>query len=283
MFDVFKTQRGWFSLIMAAAVFTIFASTGMAQEGDAEAAGGGDKSFIQVFLDGGSTMWVLLIGSILTITFAIEGFIKFRVGRLAPPAVMALLQDAVNQGNYQQAVDVANANPCFASRVASAGLQRLGKGRDVVENAMMDTSVLLSTNMKANMNYLSVIGVVAPMLGLYGTVLGMIGAFAELGKGGADMGALSGEISVVLVTTAGGLVVAIPAFILYFIIRNFAQSALSMADSEVKLLMEDIPYEQLSGLSVGGAGAPPAGGAPAAGMPGGQPPMPGQPMPGSYM
>lgn len=211
-----------------------------------------DKTFLQVFQSGGLTMYFLLALSIGLVTFSVEGFIKIRLAKLAPPAVIASLRDVISSGNYQQAWQVCDANMCFLSRVVGNGLERIGKGKDIFENAMADVSVKEGARLKSNLNYLSVIGVVSPMFGLFGTVTGMIKAFDTLGsKGVTDFSALSSAISEALVTTAGGLVVGIPAFILYYVLRNQANKLVAAADTEAFLLVEDIPVDQLAGLQVG--------------------------------
>jgi biopolymer transport protein ExbB len=93
--------------------------------------------------------------------------------------------------------------------------------------------------------------------------MGMIKAFETLGSSGAaDPSKLAGNISEVLVATGAGLFVAIPGFILYYVFRNRIQTVSVAVDSEVTLLLEDIPFEQLTGYRVsdylGAAAAAPA-------------------------
>jgi biopolymer transport protein ExbB len=90
------------------------------------------------------------------------------------------------------------------------------------------------------------------MIGLTGTVWGMIGAFNALGANGiSDPKALAGKIGEVLIATMSGLVVAVPAFILFYILRARAQSAILHAESQVYRLLDEVPYEQLSGVRIG--------------------------------
>lgn len=230
------------------AVLSVMTATGQAQEEGAATTEVADKTLIDVFISGGFVMWFLLVLSILVITFTVENLLKFRRGKLAPQAVLAMLQDAMSQGNYQQAIQVCVDNPCFLTRVVQAGLERLGYGKDVVETAIADTATAEAVRLKASMSYLSVIGATAPMFGLFGTTLGIIGAFDTLAKSGvADMASLSENISVALVTTAGGLVVAIPAYMLYYVVKNQASKLLSLVDLDITTLLENVPYEQLAG------------------------------------
>jgi biopolymer transport protein ExbB len=105
------------------------------------------------------------------------------------------------------------------------------------------------------------------MIGLLGTVIGMMNAFATLGSSGiADPRALAKSIGEVLLATASGLFIAIPAFIFYYVFRNRSQSVIVYADDAVNTLMRDIPYDELQGVQIGenfNAGVPMAA-APAA-------------------
>src|SRR5688572_32813919 len=103
------------------------------------------------------------------------------------------------------------------------------------------------------------------MIGLLGTVIGMMGAFAVLaGSGISDPRALSGKIGEVLLATASGLFIAIPAFVSYYVFRNMSQMVIVHADDVVNELLIDIPYDELTGVQIGenfsAGGALPEGG-----------------------
>lgn len=225
----------------------LFALPAVAAEG---APAHGD-TFWDLFLLTGPVGWILLLASILIMAFAIEGVIKIRVGRLAPPAVHAQLKDAFVSGNYPQAVQICSANPCYLSRIVQAGVERLGRGREAAEKSMGEVTGKEINDLKANVNYLSVIGVVSPMVGLTGTVIGMMKAFKTLGSSGAaDPSKLSANISEVLFATAFGLFVAIPGFVLYYVFRNRVQTVTVAVDQMVGHLFENVPFEQLTGYRV---------------------------------
>jgi len=208
-------------------------------------------TFMDLFLLGGAVSWLLLVASILIMAFAIEAVIKIRVARLAPPAVYAQLKDAFVSGNYPQAVQICVANPCYLTHIVQAGLERLGRGRDAAEKAMGEMTAKEINDLKSNINYLSVIGVVSPMVGLTGTVIGMMKAFKTLGSSGAaDPSKLSANISEVLFATAFGLFVAIPGFVLYYVFRNRVQTVSVAVEQQVGHLFEEVPFEQLTGYRV---------------------------------
>ena len=223
-------------------------------------AGGGDTTkkgaeavtVMQFLAQGGIVMYFLGFASVCVVWFTAEGFVNLRARKLAPPALVARLREAFSTGNYQEAWNICKSNRCFLSSVLGAGLERIGKGKDAVEFAVEETAIREGTILKTNPTFLSVIGVVSPMIGLTGTVMGMIKAFHTLGENGISNPAqLASNIGEVLVATASGLIVAIPAFVFFYILRALSQGAILQAESEVYRLLDDVPYEQLSGIKVG--------------------------------
>lgn len=232
-------------------------NSAVAQEAEAPAHKDEPVTFISIFFHAGPkavVMWMLLVMSVVMMTFIIEMIIKLRTPKLAPPAVVALLRDAIGQGNYQGAWEICKANPCFLSKVFSSAVENLGNGKHAVDEAIGEAFARESARLKAHNSYLSVIGVVSPMVGLTGTVVGMMQAFAVLGKSGAaDMTGLSAAISGVLIATAAGLVVAIPAFMSFYFFKNQANIVFADVYSIVKNLLRSIPVDQLAGFQFGEA------------------------------
>jgi len=207
---------------------------------------------LQFLAQGGIVMYFLGFASVCVVWFTTEGFVNLRARKLAPPALVARLKEAFAAGNYQEAWNICKTNRCFLSSVLAAGLERIGKGKDAVEFALEETAVREGTILKTNTTFLSVIGVVSPMIGLTGTVMGMIKAFHTLGENGISNPAqLASNIGEVLVATASGLIVAIPAFVFFYILRALSQGAVLQAEAEVYRLLDNVPYEQLSGVKVG--------------------------------
>jgi len=201
---------------------------------------------------GGFVMYILGVASVCLVWFTAEGFVILRATKLAPPALIARIREAFKAGNYQEAWNICKANKCFLSNVLANGLERVGRSKDAVEFIVEETALREANDLKTNTTYLSVIGVVSPMIGLTGTVWGMIGAFKALGDNGiANPSLLAGKIGEVLVATMSGLLVAVPAFIFFYVLRARGQGAILHAESQVYRLLDDIPYEQLSGVRIG--------------------------------
>ena len=206
----------------------------------------------EMLYQGGFVMYILGAASICLVWFTAEGFVILRAKKLAPPALIARILEAFKAGNYQEAWNICRANKCFLSNVLGNALERVGRSKDAVEFIVEETALREANDLKTNTTYLSVIGVVSPMIGLTGTVWGMIGAFKALGDNGiSNPSLLAGKIGEVLVATMSGLVVAVPAFIFFYVLRAQAQSAILHAESQVYRLLDDIPYEQLSGVRIG--------------------------------
>ena len=232
-------------------------ATGFAQEEGAEAAPiGHETSIIQTIIKGGPLImmiWLAIIGTSVTmVTFIIQNILSLRKTKLAPPPLIVALEQTISAGNYQEAWETCKANSNYLANVVKAGLSRLGRGKEAVENACAEHGLREATVLRTRNSYLSVIGVVSPMIGLLGTVIGMMGAFAVLGSSGMkDPGALAGKIGEVLLATASGLFIAIPAFVSYYIFRNTSQMCIVHADDVVNSLLLDIPYEELAGVQIG--------------------------------
>jgi biopolymer transport protein ExbB len=250
-------------LILFIAALGLSYATGFAQE-EAAAEAHKNKSIIEVIREGGPLImliWICIIGTSVTmVTFIIQNVMSLRKDKLAPPALIQALQQTLGAGNYQEAWATCNANKNYLANVLKAGLSRLGRGKEAVEDAVAEYGLREATTLRTRNSYLSVIGVVSPMIGLLGTVIGMMGAFAVLGSSGMkDPGALAGKIGEVLLATASGLFIAIPAFVSYYIFRNISQMCIVHADDVVNTLLLDIPYDELTGVQIGenfDAGAP---------------------------
>lgn len=213
-------------------------------------------SLIDSIIHGGPMLilvWIMIIAcSVIMVTFIVQNFLSLRKTKLAPPELVQTLRSTMADGNYQETWEVCEANPCYLSNVLKVGLERLGRGKDSAENALLSAAAYQSQNLKSRNAYLSVIGVVSPMIGLLGTVIGMMKAFETLGsKGMSDPRALSAAIGEVLTATAAGLFIAIPAFIFYYVFRNITTDALVYSDDIISEMVEDIPFADLDGVHVG--------------------------------
>lgn len=242
------------------------ASVGAVHAEEAAGAGGESQSIIEMILHGGPLIimiWIAILATSITmVTFIIQLFLTLRDEQLAPKALVENLRSTIEAGNYQEAWEICRANKAYIAQVLGGALERIGRGKDATETALIEHGLREAQVLKTKNSYLSVIGVIAPMIGLLGTVIGMMGAFAVLGSSGvSDPRVLALRIGEVLMATASGLFIAIPAFIFYYYFRNRATIVLVNADDQLNRLVEDIPFDELSGLKIGetfeaGSGSP---------------------------
>jgi biopolymer transport protein ExbB len=210
------------------------------------------ETFWDIMKEAGVAVWVCVVLSVVVLAFVIESFMKFRVPSLVPEQLYNQIKAEIAYGNYQNAWQLARASKTYLGKLVSSGLERIGRGKEATEFTLEETSAQQAVILKTNINYLSVIGVVAPMIGLTGTVIGMIEAFKTLSASGiADPAALSGAIGRVLLATAAGLIVAIPGFVFFYVFKSISQTAILIANSMIFRLFEDVPYDQIYGLVVG--------------------------------
>ncbi|MFZ2644349.1 MAG: MotA/TolQ/ExbB proton channel family protein [Verrucomicrobiia bacterium] len=202
---------------------------------------------------GGPMLFLTLLLSVITVGLLLECAFRLRVPKAAPKPIVDLLQKAVTDGNYQEAWRVCDKNPCFLTNVLKPAIQRVGRGKETVREILGDHALKEAMGWRARCSYLSMIGVIAPMFGLMGTVVGMIHAFAALAGGGiiADPTKLAGAISEALVNTAAGLFVAVPGFMGFYFFRNKTQEIIVAVEDVINILLEDVPYEQLQGIKIG--------------------------------
>jgi biopolymer transport protein ExbB len=189
----------------------------------------------------------------IMVTFIIQLFLQVRRQSMAPKPLVAALDESLKAGNFQEAWETCKANPkTYIAAVLGGALERIGRGKDATETSLIELGVRESQVFKTRNSYLSVIGVISPMIGLLGTVIGMMGAFAVLGQSGvSDPRKLALSIGEVLLATASGLFIAIPAFIFYYYFRNRISDATVYADSELNHLVEDIPFDEVRGMRIG--------------------------------
>lgn len=234
-------------------VGSILAAT-PARAADAE---GGSTSIIEMILHGGPLIimiWIAILAtSIVMVTFIIQLFLQVRRQSLAPKELVGALDESLRAGNFQEAWETCQANAkTYIAAVLGGALERIGRGKDATDTALIELGIRESQVYKTRNSYLSVIGVIAPMIGLLGTVIGMMGAFAVLGQSGvSDPRKLAMSIGEVLLATASGLFIAIPAFIFYYFFRNRINDATVYADGELNRLVEDIPFDEVQGMRIG--------------------------------
>lgn len=167
-------------------------------------------------------IWCLVLLSVLSIGLAGSLASRYRRPTMLPSDTREQLETMLSNRQYREAIEFANTDDSYLGRVTAAALNEAANGFSAMERAVEEAGDAEATRILRPIEYLNVLGNISPMLGLFGTVFGMIVAFQALVAAGgqADPVKLADGISTALVTTFWGLVVAIPALAAYALIRN---------------------------------------------------------------
>lgn len=192
------------------------------------------------FERGGPVMWPLLVLSILGVTVAIWRWWVLRQVNKSVPAFMKDLRKRLVEGDIDGAVKVCDQHPSPVSSMVKAGLLRHGRPKDEIEKALEDAAAHELAVLEKGLPTLATIAMIAPLLGFLGTVTGMINSFEALASVGLNNpAAVAKGISEALITTAAGLIIAIPIQMAYnyfvtrvnALVRNMESAALVVIEA----------------------------------------------------
>jgi biopolymer transport protein ExbB len=184
------------------------------------------QSVLSIVFSGGIVGFLiilLLLGLSLTAAaLVVEHVMTIRQSVIIPEGLGDSVRDLLLAGQVREADALCASQPSFLAYVLQAGMTELEGGWSAVEKALEDTVAEHSARLFRKIEYLSVIGNIAPMVGLLGTVTGMIIAFQQVAasQGASQAGQLAEGIYQALVTTVGGLIVAIPSLAAFAVFRN---------------------------------------------------------------
>ena len=174
----------------------------------------------------GVVIWIGLIGaSIISVALIVDSYMTIRESKISPVALVQAVREAMEQGDIAKAVQHCDNSPTPLARILKAGFGNVQEGFEVVQDSVGVSADLEGEKMLQRVTYLSVISNTTPMLGLIGTVQGMIFAFFTLGTqaaGAAQQAMLALNISHGLWATAIGLGTAVPATIFFYYFKNRA-------------------------------------------------------------
>ncbi len=204
----------------------------------------GEVNLLDMIKAGGWSMWVLGAFSVAVIGLMVFCSIDLQKRNFHPDALVATIQPDLEGANLEAvAGKLKGAENCLSS-VLQAGINHISEfgyealGTDKLDEVMANAAKRFNRGRVRTINYFSVLAQAAPMMGLLGTVSGMIGAFGKLSQGGTgDPSKFAGNISEALITTASGLVIALPAIFCYFIFRDRLQGLVAECDEKAEDLM----------------------------------------------
>lgn len=163
-------------------------------------------------------LFILLGCSIVVATIFIERLLQLRKSEIDTNQFIILLRKSIQEGNIVEAVQICENAGGTIANIVKAGLIKYNRGKEQIEGAMEISGLIEIARLEKNAKILSIIAHIAPLIGLLGTVLGFIQAFAEMRLSGlVDISAtrIGEAMEYALITTAAGLVVAIPSILAY--------------------------------------------------------------------
>jgi biopolymer transport protein ExbB len=173
-----------------------------------------------LFVKGGPVMYPIVLGSVLALALFLERIWALRRERVIPAAFRRRVRGMVREGKLSEAEVLCQENASSLANIVGAGLKEAGKPRREIKESVTEVGRREVASLERYVDFLGTIAAVEPLMGLLGTVTGLIRAFQKVEAvankgGGVNPGDLAAGIWVALITTAAGLIVAIPAYLGY--------------------------------------------------------------------
>ena len=167
-----------------------------------------------------SVVFALL--SMTMVALIVINIVNLRRSQIVPEALVEDFGKLIDENRFQEAYECAKDNESLLGQALSTGLARMPSGYEKASQAMQDVTQAESMRLEHQLGYLALIGNLAPMIGLFGTVVGMIASFQAIASGGAAPSPqkLAEGIATALFTTELGLAIALPALAAYDILKN---------------------------------------------------------------
>ncbi|MCF7886986.1 MAG: MotA/TolQ/ExbB proton channel family protein [Candidatus Omnitrophica bacterium] len=177
----------------------------------------------ELILGNKQLLWLMspiILCSIFSVAIILERIFFYLSIRTNKNTPLSQIMELTKKGKITEAIELCQKKPFYATNILKAGLSQNQKPKKVIEEAMENTSLYEVPKLEKNLNFLGTIAHVSPLLGLLGTVIGMVSCFYTIEQvtqtaGMVNPTDLAGGIWTALITTAAGLSVAIPAYIMY--------------------------------------------------------------------
>lgn len=236
--------------VMSLAVLLTAAGSAAAQETAAAADAKpaiATSNLLQAMFDGGPLMWPIAASSILLLVFVLERLVMLRRTRVLPkPFLQKFLEQLKgSQLSRDSALELCEESGSPVARVFAAAVKKWGRPAVEVEQAVIDAGERVTYELRRYLRLFNGISSVAPLMGLLGTVLGMIASFNAItsssAMGKAEL--LAGGIGQALLTTAGGLFVAIPALLAYMFFQSRVEVLVMDIDAAAQQVVDIVSAE----------------------------------------
>ncbi|HLF92482.1 MAG TPA: MotA/TolQ/ExbB proton channel family protein [Planctomycetota bacterium] len=220
-------RRSWlWSALAVGALNLAIGGVAFAQEPEGGGGGGGDFSFFTVWiLGGGGVGFIFLlpieVASIATVAFIIEHFVTLQRDKLVPPEIVVELETLLDEEQYEEAINLCEATKNYITNIVGAAIAKVGDGFDAMVDAAGAATDEQNLKLQHKISWLPLLGNIGPLMGLFGTVTGMVMAFTQIASatGSPSPQDLAKGIFTALVTTVWGLLVAMPATFFSYIFK----------------------------------------------------------------
>lgn len=205
--------------------FTAVAGAAFAEEDDSSGKlSTGTITMKQILRDGGTVGWIIILLSVATLAILIETAVNVRRDKICRPELIDEVEALLEEDEIQEALELCESEPNFFTNMMGAGLAKASLGYDEMKTAMENRGGIEITRLMQKVGWILWLSNIGPLMGLFGTVTGMIAAFNVIKALGAAVTPtdLAGGISAALITTFDGLIVSMPAVTAYQYFRDKA-------------------------------------------------------------
>tara|TARA_B100000315_G_C14543975_1_gene572315 strand:- start:701 stop:1297 length:597 start_codon:yes stop_codon:yes gene_type:complete len=194
-------------------------------------------------------MLPIFLCSVFSVTIIFERIFFYLSVKVNVQSVISQIIDFVRKNNITEAIDLCEKNPFYATNILKSGLIRYEETKDVIRESMENASLYEVPKLEKNLNFLSTISHVSPLLGLLGTVVGLVICFRTIAQKTVTVGMvnptdLADGIWVALLTTVAGLCVAIPSYIMYNFFVHKVNLATLESERGATELLEVLPQSR---------------------------------------
>lgn len=190
-----------------------------------------------IILAAGWPIWPLLLASIIAVALIIERLIALRHAKVLPAGLLQRVVAEYRQGGVNEAMLNGLEAQSPLGRVLAAGLRNVGSSREIMRESIEETGVAVAHELERYLTTLGTIASISPLMGLFGTIVGMIEIFGSQAPTGSNPMQLAHGISVALYNTGFGLVIAIPSMVFWRHFRALVNSfVLDMQQQAVRLV-----------------------------------------------
>lgn len=189
----------------------------------------------------GFVLWTALFGcGAAAVYFIVDCSVLIRPQKVMPETLINRVKEGMSEGDVMKALQACESEPGPLANILTAGFSHVEEGFDIIQESIGAAADLETERLMQRLTWISVCSNLSPMLGLLGTVQGMILCFETLATGAPDISALALNISQALWTTATGLAVAIPSITFYYSIRNNANRLILRMQAMTMELIKDL-------------------------------------------